>query len=98
MKKVKRLLATGGTFAMYNYYESWLLDRYAGTLQTVYGNPPCVEVGDPLAGRRQAVLRRMQTFRDPDDQAIILTGIARGLLTRVGRLHDADAQDKQTQE
>src|SRR4051794_7770227 len=56
MKKVKRLLATGGTFAMYNYYETWLLDRYASTLAKVYGRPPCVEVGDPLAGRQQAVL------------------------------------------
>jgi Spermine/spermidine synthase domain len=56
MRRVKRLLATGGTFAMYNYYESWLLDRYASTLQKVYGTPPCVEVGDPLGGRRQAVL------------------------------------------
>ncbi|TML86414.1 MAG: spermidine synthase [Actinobacteria bacterium] len=56
MRKVKSLLKPGGTFAMYNYYESWLLDRYAATLQTVYGRPPCVEVGDPLAGRRQAVL------------------------------------------
>jgi hypothetical protein len=41
---------------MYNYYETWLRDRYAGTLAEVYGKPPCVEVGDPLAGRRQAVL------------------------------------------
>src|SRR3954468_2396450 len=56
MRKVKSLLKPGGTFAMYNYYESWLLDRYAATLQTVYGRPPCVEVGDPLGGRRQAVL------------------------------------------
>jgi hypothetical protein len=56
MQKVKSLLAPGGTFAMYNYYEPWLLDRYAGTLAKVYGSPPCVEVGDPLAGRRQAVL------------------------------------------
>jgi Spermine/spermidine synthase domain len=56
MERVKSLLKPGGTFAMYNYYESWLRDRYAGTLADVYGQPPCVEVGDPLAGRRQAVL------------------------------------------
>jgi hypothetical protein len=56
MERVKSLLAPGGTFAMYNYYETWLRDRYAGTLADVYGKPPCVEVGDPLAGRRQAVL------------------------------------------
>jgi spermidine synthase len=56
MEKVKSLLTPGGTFAMYNYYESWLRDRYAGTLADVYRQPPCVDIGDPLAGRRQAVL------------------------------------------
>jgi hypothetical protein len=56
MERVKKLLKPGGTFAMYNYYESWLRDRYAGTLNDVYKQPPCVEVGDPLANRRQAVL------------------------------------------
>ena len=33
----------GGTFAMYNYYrEPWLVDRYAATLDDVFGKPPCV--------------------------------------------------------
>ena len=41
---------------MYNYYEPFLLDRYAGQLESVYGRPPCVELGDSLAGRSQAVL------------------------------------------
>ena len=28
---------------MYNYYrEPWLVERYAGTLEDVFGNPPCV--------------------------------------------------------
>ena len=36
-------LAPGGTFAMYNYYrEPWLVERYAGTLEDVFDNPPCV--------------------------------------------------------
>jgi hypothetical protein len=56
MERVKGLLEPGGTFAMYNYYESWLLNRYAGTLADVYDRRPCVEVGSPLGGRRQAVL------------------------------------------
>jgi SAM-dependent methyltransferase len=56
METVKRHLKPGGTFAMYNYYEPFLLDRYAGTLADVYGRPPCVELGDSLARRRQAVL------------------------------------------
>jgi Spermine/spermidine synthase domain len=37
-------LNAGGAFGMYNYYrEQWLVDRYAGTLQTVFGRPPCVD-------------------------------------------------------
>jgi spermine/spermidine synthase len=56
METVKRHLKPGGTFAMYNYYEPFLLNRYAGTLADVYGRPPCVELGDSLASRRQAVL------------------------------------------
>jgi len=56
METVKRHLNPGGTFAMYNYYEPFLLDRYAGTLDDVFGHAPCVELGDSLANRRQAVL------------------------------------------
>ena len=56
MKRVKHLLKPGGTFAMYNYYEPFLLNRYATTLQEVYGRSPCVELGDSLARRQQAVL------------------------------------------
>jgi SAM-dependent methyltransferase len=37
-------LAPGGAFAMYNFYrEGWLVDRLAGTLDTVFGHPPCVD-------------------------------------------------------
>jgi hypothetical protein len=56
METVRRRLKPGGTFAMYNYYEPFLLDRYAGTLADVYGHAPCVELGDSLAARRQAVI------------------------------------------
>ncbi len=56
MQTVKGLLKPGGTFAMYNYYEQFLLNRYAHTLDDVYGRPPCVELGDSLSIRRQAVL------------------------------------------
>jgi hypothetical protein len=56
METVKRHLKPGGTFAMYNYYEPFLLNRYAGTLADVYGRPPCVELGASLARRRQAVI------------------------------------------
>ena len=47
-------LKPGGVFAMYNYYrEPWLVDRYAGTLQAVFGVAPCV---DTLFGNVSAVL------------------------------------------
>ena len=37
-------LTEGGVFSMYNYYrEGWLVDRYAGTLETVFGRSPCIE-------------------------------------------------------
>ncbi|MFI6858217.1 spermidine synthase [Streptomyces sp. NPDC050416] len=36
-------LAPDGAFAMYNYYrESWLVDRFAGSLDDVYGHAPCM--------------------------------------------------------
>jgi len=56
METVKRHLKAGGTFAMYNYYEPFLLNRYAGTLADVYRQRPCVELGDSLTTRRQAVI------------------------------------------
>jgi hypothetical protein len=56
MRTVRAHLEPGGTFSMYNYYEPFLLDRYAATLRSVFGKPPCVELGDALARRRQAVL------------------------------------------
>jgi len=56
LTRARSLLKPDGTFAMYNYYEPWLLDRYANSLSTVYGKPPCMQVGGPVGGRRQAVL------------------------------------------
>jgi hypothetical protein len=41
---------------MYNYYEPWLVDRYANTLQAVYGTPPCVQIGRSLGARQEVVL------------------------------------------
>jgi Spermine/spermidine synthase domain len=36
-------LAPGGAFSMYNFYrQQWLVDRLAGTLDTVFGHSPCV--------------------------------------------------------
>ena len=42
---VRSRLRPGGVFAMYNFYrERWLVDRLAGTLQEVFGTPPCLDV------------------------------------------------------
>lgn len=49
-------LARGGVFAMYNYYQPFLLDRYATMVHDVFGSRPCVQLGNPLGGRRQAVI------------------------------------------
>jgi hypothetical protein len=53
----KSHLAPGGTFAMYNYYQPFLLSRYATTIEDVYHQTPCAEVqpGHP-GGRVLAVL------------------------------------------
>ena len=53
----KSHLAPGGTFAMYNYYQPFLLSRYATTIQDVYHQTPCVEIQPgQLGGRKLAVL------------------------------------------
>ena len=56
LEQARSLLKPTGTFAMYNYYEPWLLDRYAGTLRAVYGNSPCVQNIGAGGYRRKAVL------------------------------------------
>jgi hypothetical protein len=59
-------LAPGGTFVMYNYYQLFLLDRYATTIDHVFGSRPCVEVGNTLSGREQAVLTVAADGDTPD--------------------------------
>jgi len=56
LQAVRAHLAPGGTFAMYNYYASFLESRYASTIEDAFGRTPCAEVGPPLGGRRLAVL------------------------------------------
>ncbi|HEY2999140.1 MAG TPA: hypothetical protein VGJ43_11245 [Acidimicrobiales bacterium] len=63
-------LKPGGVFSMYNYYrEGWLVDRYAGTLDTVFGTPPCIETLDAATNSNLAVLT---VSDDPD--AVPCTG------------------------
>ena len=56
LDRARSLLKPDGSFAMYNYYEPWLLDRYANTIRTVYGTAPCVQLGPSYGPRQQAVL------------------------------------------
>jgi hypothetical protein len=43
----KQHLNPNGSFAMYNVYrETWLRDRYANTLQDVFGSSPCISTVD----------------------------------------------------
>lgn len=48
MEAARDRLRPGGVFAMYNYYrEEWLIERLSATLETVYGQAPCVDsIGD----------------------------------------------------
>jgi hypothetical protein len=45
-------LAPGGTFAMYNWYQLFLLNRYATTLEDVYHQTPCAEIQPAHPGNR----------------------------------------------
>ncbi|MFD4247324.1 spermidine synthase [Streptomyces sp. NPDC058525] len=54
-------LAPHGAFVMYNYYrQSWLVDRFAGTLDEVYGHAPCMST----FGQNAAVLVAGMTAAD----------------------------------
>jgi hypothetical protein len=48
----KSHLAPGGTFAMYNYYQPFLLSRYATTIEDVYHQRPCAELAPGHSGGR----------------------------------------------
>jgi SAM-dependent methyltransferase len=42
--EMSKHLKPTGVFAMYNYYrESWLVDRFAYTLMSVFSHPPCLD-------------------------------------------------------
>ena len=54
---VRGRLRENGVFAMYNYYREDVFERFAATIQHVFGRPPCVdERSEALGPRRQAVL------------------------------------------
>jgi len=44
MQAARAHLTPNGAFGEYNYYrENWLVDRLGGTLQQVFGRPPCLD-------------------------------------------------------
>jgi SAM-dependent methyltransferase len=60
-------LAEGGVFSMYNYYrEGWLVDRYAGTLDEVFGRAPCVETLTPADEADESHLAVLTVSQDAD--------------------------------
>jgi SAM-dependent methyltransferase len=57
MESARDHLKPGGVFTMYNYYrEPWLRDRFANTLQEVYGKTPCVDQIGPVTAGALTVL------------------------------------------
>ncbi len=66
-------LAPDGAFTMYNFYrERWLVDRYAGTLQSVFGSTPCLD--DVGSGQ----LAALTVTVDPNDLACSTSWTAAG--------------------
>ena len=60
-------LAPGGVFAMYNFYrEQWLADRLAGTMDDVFGGPPCLDLAD-----NNGAVGRLSVFVDGVDRSAI---------------------------
>ena len=49
-------LTPGGAFTMYNYYRPFIFDRFASTLQQIFGRAPCLDQGGTsLSSRQEAV-------------------------------------------
>ena len=75
-------LAPGGSFAMYNFYrEQWLADRLAGTLNGVFRNPPCFDLGHKVGtdvgqfsvfvDSSDPASLRCSTVWDPDGRPVV---------------------------
>lgn len=63
--EVRAHLKSDGVFSMYNHYrETWLIDRFAETLEYVFGHLPCVAM-DRTTGRFAVLTIGV----DPDDVA-----------------------------
>jgi hypothetical protein len=57
MAAAKDRLRPGGVFTMYNYYrQGWLIDRYGGQLDDVFGRTPCLATLIPKVGPKGIAL------------------------------------------
>ena len=57
MESVRDHLRPGGVFAMYNYYTPFVFERYANTMDQVFGHEPCFDpIEQTKSPRQQAVL------------------------------------------
>jgi hypothetical protein len=62
LRLAREHLTDDGVFAMYNYYrESWLVDRFGGSVAAAFGHDPCID----LFGGATAVLT---AAKDPANQ------------------------------
>lgn len=67
IESAKEHLTEGGVFSMYNYYrEGWLVDRYAGTLEEVFGRAPCIERLSPGDEDDPSHLAVLTVSEDPE--------------------------------
>jgi SAM-dependent methyltransferase len=67
IESAREHLTEGGVFSMYNYYrEGWLVDRYAGTLEEVFGRPPCIERLSPGDEDDPSHLAVLTVSEDPE--------------------------------
>ncbi|HEY7399931.1 MAG TPA: spermidine synthase, partial [Actinomycetota bacterium] len=56
MREVRDHLKEDGVVSMYHYYLPQVIDRYASTLDDVFGEPPCLDVGTGAGPRPRVVL------------------------------------------
>src|SRR5690606_23366523 len=67
IESAKDHLTEGVVFSMYNYYgEGWLVDRYAGSPEEVYGRPPCIERPSPGDEDDPSHLAVLTVSEDPE--------------------------------
>jgi hypothetical protein len=73
-------LKPNGAFTMYNYYrQPWLRDRFANTLDEVYGRAPCI---DQLGGNTPGALTVLVAARDAGSLTCATTWRASGSVPR----------------